>query len=402
MLIFAAILLFPIVYAQDTSIGQGAAVKVTLVNQDPDPVDPGSATTVRFKIENIGSANAEDLVFEILPEYPFTLDSSESAVRDVGSIWGRQKGDLGAIVKYKIKADESASQGITEISARYKTKKLDWTKVGPFNISVQSAGAVLAVRSVQLVPETVAPGGKVNVTISLQNTAKTQVRNVNVKLDLTATPSFVPVGYSEKTLEFLSGGQKADVHFEIISQPETTVSAYRIPVLITYSDDSGNGFSRNGTLGVIVGSKPELLVQMDTSTIYTRNSAGEVSIKFINRGLGDIKFLTVKLLQSPDYKLLSSDTVYIGKVSSDDYEGADFRLYAYSDTVQLPLAIEYSDANNNKYSEQRILSFPTYSSEDLAKFGIQKSGGNGLLIFIVVIVLGIIAFQAWSRLRKKK
>ncbi len=402
MLIFAAILLFPIVYAQDTSIGQGAAVKVTLVNQDPDPVDPGSATTVRFKIENIGSANAEDLVFEILPEYPFTLDSSESAVRDVGSIWGRQKGDLGAIVKYKIKADESASQGITEISARYKTKKLDWTKVGPFNISVQSAGAVLAVRSVQLVPETVAPGGKVNVTISLQNTAKTQVRNVNVKLDLTATPSFVPVGYSEKTLEFLSGGQKADVHFEIISQPETTVSAYRIPVLITYSDDSGNGFSRNGTLGVIVGSKPELLVQMDTSTIYTRNSAGEVSIKFINRGLGDIKFLTVKLLQSPDYKLLSSDTVYIGKVSSDDYEGADFRLYAYSDTVQLPLAIEYSDANNNKYSEQRILSFPTYSSEDLAKFGIQKSGGNGLLIFIVVIVLRIIAFQAWSRLRKKK
>jgi len=50
-----------------------ANLKVTFVSQTPDPVEPGKVVEIRWKIENIGSAAAEDVMFELLPEYPFSL-----------------------------------------------------------------------------------------------------------------------------------------------------------------------------------------------------------------------------------------------------------------------------------------------------------------------------------------
>ena len=38
------------------------SIRVALVNQEPDPVEPGKYVDVRFKIENRGSKNAEDVI----------------------------------------------------------------------------------------------------------------------------------------------------------------------------------------------------------------------------------------------------------------------------------------------------------------------------------------------------
>src|SRR3989338_3713608 len=50
-------------------------IEVTLINQEPDPAEPGNYVDARFKLDNNGSEEARNVEVEILPEYPFSLDS---------------------------------------------------------------------------------------------------------------------------------------------------------------------------------------------------------------------------------------------------------------------------------------------------------------------------------------
>ena len=49
--------------------GKTPNIIVSLIKQDPDPVEPGKIVEVNFKIDNNGTI-AHNLVFEIIPEYP--------------------------------------------------------------------------------------------------------------------------------------------------------------------------------------------------------------------------------------------------------------------------------------------------------------------------------------------
>ena len=87
-----------------------------MVNQVPDPVEPGGYVEVRFKVENIGAETVENLVFELLPQYPFSLDRGSKAVKMVGDIV-YQAGDEAYILYYKLRVDKDAIEGNNPIKA---------------------------------------------------------------------------------------------------------------------------------------------------------------------------------------------------------------------------------------------------------------------------------------------
>jgi hypothetical protein len=67
--IIAIVALFVILFAipmASASFAQNFDIKVTMVNQEPDPVNPDSYVDVRFKIENLGTGEAQDVKFEIV------------------------------------------------------------------------------------------------------------------------------------------------------------------------------------------------------------------------------------------------------------------------------------------------------------------------------------------------
>jgi len=94
-------------------------LKTTFVNQDPYPADPGGYVNLLFKIENWGTENAENVTFELLPEYPFSLDPGVSAIQEVGTIKGLQRGVNAFLLKYKVKVDKDAVDGDSEIKLKY-------------------------------------------------------------------------------------------------------------------------------------------------------------------------------------------------------------------------------------------------------------------------------------------
>ncbi|MFY9200715.1 MAG: hypothetical protein WBI12_08830, partial [Methanosarcina flavescens] len=58
----------------------GANLKVTIVETNPYPAKIGEYLTLTVQVENIGGDKADNVDIEIVPQYPFSLDSQANAV----------------------------------------------------------------------------------------------------------------------------------------------------------------------------------------------------------------------------------------------------------------------------------------------------------------------------------
>ena len=129
-----------------------------------------------------------------------------------------------------------------------------------------------------------------------------------------------------------------------------------------------------------------------------------MTVKIVNKGLPDMKFVNVKLGKSDKYRLISPAEVYIGNIDSDDYETADFRLYvekASEKKVVLPLTVEYKDANKKDYKDIVNLELPLYSSSEAKKLGLVQSNGKlNWIVLIVLAVAGFFGYRMWKKRRK--
>jgi len=109
-------------------------LKTYLVNQEPYIAEPGSYVNLLFKIENFGTEDAKNVVFELFEDYPFSLDSGTENTQDVGTILGVQKDDSAVFLKYKVRVDELALEGENEI--RVRTTYGDGTNDNEFDITI--------------------------------------------------------------------------------------------------------------------------------------------------------------------------------------------------------------------------------------------------------------------------
>jgi len=401
------------------SAGSMAYLNVTLISQRPDPVEPGGYVELRFNIENSGSASAEGVKTEILAEYPFSLEPGDDAINYIGTIQSRQVGKKGVITKYRLKVDENAVEGENEIILKYKKKGWEsggWTELVPFIVDIQTEDAILAVSSVTSEPKQISPGGIGAVRINLNNMADSLLKWIKIRLDISKTVTlttsvstteypFSPIGSTnEKTLDKLEPGRSAVVEFNLIADPDAESKVYRVPLKIDYSDELGKNYSKNQIVGLIIGETPDLLVTLDSSDIKTAKSKGDITVKIVNKGSSEVKFLYMKLKDSDSYDIIGSEEVYIGNIDSDDYETANFELYVESDEneVKLPLSIEYKDANNKQYTKGIALSLKLYDKKQAKKYGIEKGNSVvGVVIVIIIVIVGLFFYLRWRKKRKK-
>jgi len=399
-------------------IASGENLVLSYLNQDPDPVSPGSDVELRFKIENKGAEKADNVKVEILPQYPFSVQNGESAVKEIGTLHGGQDGGEAVYVKFKLKVDKDATTGENNIDVRYGSDKVGWIKLEDNVVNVQSAFATLAIRDVITDPETISPGEKATLKISVENTAGALLKDIKVKLlflqTRTTTTSvtdkelpFTPIGSSnEKTLNNLARGAKQTIEFEIMAESDADAGSYKVPLEVSFVDNTGTEFSlSNNFISLVVGGEPDLVTLVEDFEMDAKGNSGTASVKFINKGTSNIKFLYSVLKESDDYDILGPESVYVGNIDSDDYENAEYHLdiNTRKAEITLPLSIEYRDANNELYKKDiktnlKIKSFKTASA---AKAG----GGSPITGFIVIVIIvggGIFFYRRWKKKNKAK
>jgi len=361
---------------------KGPEIIVKLINQNPDPTEPGDNAELRFRFENNGSRSIGSLQVELLPRYPFSI--GESALKDLGSLDAKQVGLEAVVVKYVIAVDKNADEGEHDLRLRYRLGDSNWITTPPFKISVKSVEAILSVVSATS-REQLSSGSEGSLDIVLKNFGKSLLKDVRIKLDLESVP-FAPVGSSnEIVISSISAGQTRTATFGLTPDTDADSAHYKTTVVLNYVDDSGKTHVRNSTIGLFVYNTPEFNVALKETKVFTPGTNGEVVISISNTGPGEIRFMTAELLNTPDYKVISSPSVYVGNLEADDFETAEFDIAIEKirpRVINLNVRLTYKDSLNREIISDELIKHPVYSNSDAARLGLISKPSNFLLLYL--------------------
>ena len=260
-------------------------------------------------------------------------------------------------------------------------------------------GYVLSVKDISTEPNYLVPGSPGKLKIVFENQADFPLYDLRVEVNLSDQVLFLN-DISTKKVHTLKAGETVEIIYDIIALRDADEGVYDSKLNFVYLNHVGTERAENNNFGMAVKAVPKIFAQIEETELNTGNSIGITTIRFVNNNVGDIKFLTVELLESPDYKILSPSIEYIGDLDSDDFDSVDFRirLTTNKNEINMPVKVNYKDTLNEEYSENLNLTLNLKNSEE--------AGNSNILfrwytILIIVIILALL-FYFYRRHRIKK
>lgn len=112
------------------------SLSVNLVNQDPYPAIPGDYVDLVFQVSGVENPNCVGAVFELIPSYPFSIDSDDNYKVLEGSTYVQgYKTDW--MIPYMLRVDEDALDGISEVVVKYGQTNTAISK--EFEVTIQDS-----------------------------------------------------------------------------------------------------------------------------------------------------------------------------------------------------------------------------------------------------------------------
>lgn len=374
----------------------GPDLIIESITMNPFPVIPGDNFDLIVELRNSNTRKTiQELEFTLDAGYPF---SSDDIIR-IGSLAPNER----EVVSFKVNTESNAISGINNLKLIYEDNTDIRYVSDEINVDVKSNTKDLSIISIKTIPSEIIPGSEIDVVVTLKNMVSVLMKEIELELDLSGDVPFIPIGSTtKKTLDSLNKGNSKDFLFNIAVDAEAESKVHKIPLILNYKDEFGNNYTMETLTGLKVATDPELIYTIESSEIYSVGSSGHISIKIVNPSLADIKFLNVELLESEDYNIISSSNVYLGNLESDDYETADFNIYANSNKENIPikLKVTYKNAFNEEYHSEETVMLPLYSKSELTKFGLGGNGGLSTTLFYLVLAIFIYLFIVdWKKER---
>lgn len=246
---------------------------------------------------------------------------------------------------------------------------------------------------------TVLPGQQGNIDINVENKESFDIEDVSVSLVLDNLP-FTSVGSSSKEIDEINEDDDDSVGFTIKAATDITPGDYSIPYRVKYTEAGESSvFEKTGTFGIRVSSKTELSYSVESENNVVEER-GRVSIKIVNSGLGDVRFVNVKIISNTGMELLSVNEDYVGTVDSDDFELATFDMLFKQENANVNALITYKDFENKDQSQTVNLPVKVYSREKALELGIIQKNNNALYLGVVVIL--VILWFVWRTIKKRR
>ncbi len=395
------LLIVPIVSAE-------VGIDLTLSKYEPFPASPGQVVKVWLLVQNTGDTDAKDVVIQLAPQAPFSLYNQASDTKTI-PILGAQKDYL---IDFNVKVDDNAAQGYNNLKVKYSYGANPSMQDRNLQIYIQAKDATLGIESVKVDPAEISPGSDGKITITVKNNAPASMTDLTLKLQLQAIVGstvvdlpFAPMDSSVEHKEYLlEPGKSADFTYTLRVYPDAVSKVYKIPFSLTYYDSIGTQRNKTDFIGVVVNSVPDLSVLIDKTDLSEQVKTGSVTLKIVNKGLSDIKFLNIIMRSSQDYELLSnSDTTYVGNLVSDDYQTAEYKINVKTTKNQLaiPITIQYRDANNKYYEKNVNVALNLIDSNKLNPTkGV--AGYSWITIIVVLLIIGGIWYYFKNKNKKNK
>ena len=104
-------------------------IQITSLKYEPYPVNPGEYFEIWIQAD---LGNKDYAKFELIEDFPFSLDNNEEAIREYENAEHRE-----VVMKYKVRVDKDAVEGSNELKIGYTSSKFsDVSVVKPLEISI--------------------------------------------------------------------------------------------------------------------------------------------------------------------------------------------------------------------------------------------------------------------------
>ena len=249
--------------------------------------------------------------------------------------------------------------------------------------------------------ENLAPGKQGQIRIEIENILSDDVGDVSLSLDFSGLP-ITPVGTSTMSTDEIEEDEEEDFFYTARAANDATPGDYEIPYKLSYTIRGETEEKlREGTIGITVSAEPDLDFSINSENAVIGMS-GQVSLKIVNKGFSNARFVSVKVLQR-DFTLLSDNEEYIGEIESDDFETVNFDVRFNKKNSHLEALVEYRNFDNEKVIESIDLPLKVYTREEALQNGIiQKSSIPTIISVVILLVLLIILWRYWKKRQRLK
>lgn len=239
-------------------------------------------------------------------------------------------------------------------------------------------------------------GETVQLKIDLKNNLDEDVEDVFFNLRFENVP-FISIGASGKSYDEFNDGDVKSFSINVKSSQNIEPGDYSVPYVLSYVNLNGDKTEKEGSIGIVVGAKTELNfnVELDTNII---GEQGKVSLKIINKGFGEIKFVNVKIIPE-GFTIIGKDSDYIGSIDSDDFESATFDVLFNKKNAKAVIIVTYKDFNNIEQVETIQENLEILSREEGIQRGIIQK--DNTFIYVVSIIILIVLWLIYRRLKKR-
>ena len=361
------------------SLNLVSALDISLESYDPRPVEPGKSFEVEFLVVNDLNESI-DVEFGLEGDNMFDFSDTDDVFLSLDA--GEEE-----VISFFVRVDNEVSEEDGILKLNYEIEGDEESKEFLILIDVS---AYLFVKEINV--DAFKIGEEDYIEVVVENSGAGVLKDVEISLDLTEVPFAFVGGVGYKTISFLDGGEIEKIKFKVLALNDAEQGVYKVPLVIKYED-----VEKETELSLEVVVEPELEVLIEESF----GIIGEVSsikISLVNKGLGDLKFLDIKLLDMNLYEVIGNDKVYVGDVDKEDYETVEFSVITEKEDVTLFLLVSYKDVDHTEFSEVYEVSLDSYIRKDAEKFGLVESNGMSFWVYIVVIlVVGYVIYKVRKR-----
>ncbi|MBI2449757.1 hypothetical protein HYV49_05680 [Candidatus Pacearchaeota archaeon] len=247
------------------------------------------------------------------------------------------------------------------------------------------------------IPAEVKSGDIFSVTLKLENNEDDTIRNVNIDLKLNDLPFKI---ISQEGIDRITRNNEKTLSLVLQALPGSLSKTYTIPATITYK--LSETINKKETSFVVIVNDRAILDVTARSDILIKGEKSTVTIKIVNKGLGDVKFLNAEI-NSASLIFISEKQQYIGTLSSDDFDSVDFEVITNKNSpsiIILNVILNYEDITGNKYTETKTIELRNYDKREAESLGLIERNNTPLIIAGAVIL--VILFFIYRRIRKRK
>lgn len=257
------------------------------------------------------------------------------------------------------------------------------------------------------------PGSEAGLDVKVKNDLSYDLSDVKLILifnsltqtgaiDFTKPTVFSSVGSSQDTQD-IDEDDSETFNFQIKASNSAEPGDYSIGYVISYENANDTIVQETGTIGVTVNSKTliDYSVKQDMKVIGMDD---KITLKIINKGFGEVKFVSVELDDSSSgFTLLSEEKIYIGSIDSDDSDTAGFDVILNKANPVFTATVTYKDFENNDKTQTISFDLTAYSREKALELGLIKKNNSPIIFGVIVLIVVIwLVVRAVRRRRKRK